>query len=61
MIKLEVSTHNGDIDSVFVEYYDEKDLNDKRNNNKLESILIGRHSYSRIDLKNVKVIEENNG
>lgn len=58
MIKLEISTHSGDLDIITVEDYDAKTLNDKRNSTELESILIGDNSYSRIDLKNVKVIDE---
>lgn len=58
MIKLEVTTHSGDLDIIEVEEFDPEKLNDLRNNNEIESILIGDNSYSRIDLKNVKVIKE---
>lgn len=58
MIKLEITTHSGDLDIIEVKEYDAEKLNDLRNNNEIESILIGENSYSRIDLKNVKVIEK---
>lgn len=58
MIKLEITTHSGDLDIVEVEEFDPEKLNDLRNNNEIEAILIGENSYSRIDLKNVKVIEK---
>lgn len=58
MIKLEVTTHSGDLDIIEVEEFDPEKLNDLRNNNEIEAILIGENSYSRIDLKNVKVIEK---
>lgn len=58
MIKLEITTHSGDLDIIEVKEYDAEKLNDLRNNNETESILIGENSYSRIDLKNIKVIEK---
>lgn len=59
MIKLEISTHGGEVDIVEVDEYNVEDITDKRNDNTLESIAIGNHSYSRIDLKNIKVLENN--
>lgn len=58
MIKLEVSTHSGDVDIVEVEEYDVNDITQKRNDNSIEAIAIGNNSYSRIDIKNIKVIEQ---
>lgn len=58
MIKLEITTHSGDLDIIEVEEFNPEKLNDLRNNNEIEAILIGENSYSRIDLKNVKVIEK---
>ena len=58
MIKLEVSTHSGDVDIVEVEEYDVNDITQKRNDNSIEAITIGNNSYSRIDIKNIKVIEQ---
>lgn len=53
MIKLEVSTHSGDVDIVEVEEYDANEVTKKRNDSTIESIAIGNHSYSRIDIKNI--------
>ncbi|WP_339216704.1 hypothetical protein [Ornithinibacillus sp. FSL M8-0202] len=58
MIKLHVTTHSGDDDIIEVDVYDAKGLEEKRNNNEIESITIGNISYSRIDLKTVKPIKE---
>ena len=58
MVKLEISTHSGDIDILKVETYDPEDIDKKRNDENLQSILIGRNSYSRIDLKNIKQITD---
>lgn len=60
MTKLEVSTHGGEVDVVEVVEYNVEDITNKRNDSTIESIAIGNHSYSRIDLKNIKVIENNN-
>ena len=59
MIKLEVSTHSGDVDIVEVDEYDAVEITEKRNDSTIESIAIGNYSYSRIDIKNIKPIEEN--
>lgn len=56
MIKIEISTHSGDVDVVDVEDYDPQELEEKRNNNEIQAIAIGGNVYSRIDLKNVKLI-----
>ena len=58
MIKLEVSTHSGDIDIIEVTEYDAKEVTDLRNGDD-EAIAIGDYSYSRIDLKNIKPIDNN--
>ena len=60
MIKLEVSTHSGDVDIIEVDEYNVDDITQKRNDNTLEAIVLGNHSYSRIDLKNIKVIDTEN-
>lgn len=57
MIKLEVSTHSGDIDVVEVESYDANDMVNDLNNHEIQAIKIGLNIYSRIDIKNIKVIE----
>ena len=58
MIKLEVSTHSGDIDLVQVELYDADDMAEQLNDNDIQAVAIGNNVYSRIDLKNIKLIEE---
>lgn len=59
MVKLEITTHSSnEKDIIEVETYDPVEIDTKRNDHTIESILIGRNSYSRIDLKNIKVIEE---
>lgn len=57
MIKLEVRTHSGDADIIEVEDYDAKEMTELRNGDK-EAIAIGDHSYSRIDIKNIKMITD---
>lgn len=56
MVKLEVSTHSGDVDVLVVENYDVYELEEKRNS-EVEAVAIGDNIYSRIDLKNIKVIK----
>ena len=60
MIRLEVTTHSGDNDIIEVETYNSKEISELRNSG-VESIALGDNSYSRIDLKNIKLkpIEEN--
>lgn len=57
MIKLEVSTHSGDLDIVEVESYDNAKLIQELNNNEVQHVAIGRMIYSRIDVKNVKPVD----
>lgn len=57
MIKLEVSTHSGDVDVIEVEEFDVNGITEKRNDSTLEAIVLGNHSYSRIDIKNIKLLE----
>lgn len=57
-MKLSVTTHSGGNDVVEVESYDPVELNAQRNDGNIHAILIGKNSYSRIDLKNVKLLEE---
>lgn len=58
MFKLEVSTHSGEVDIVTVEVYEPKTLTDSLNNNEIQSISLGDNIYSRIDIKNIKLISE---
>ena len=57
MIKLEISTHSGDVDMVEVEEYNAQEIADKINDNETQAIAFGDNVYSRIDIKNIKKIE----
>lgn len=57
MIKLEISTHSGDVDIVEVEEYNADELESKLNDHEIYAIKMGSNIYSRIDVKNIKVIE----
>lgn len=57
MVKLEITTHSSnEVDIIEVEQYDAKHINQQRNDDTILAVLIGENSYSRIDLKNIKVI-----
>ena len=56
-MKLNVTTHSGESDIVEVGSYDPVVINELRNDDSIQAILIGNNSYSRIDLKNIKVLE----
>lgn len=57
MVKLEITTHSSnEVDIIEVEQYDAQHINQQRNDDTILAILIGENSYSRIDLKNIKVI-----
>lgn len=58
MVKIRVTTHSGEDDILEVDSFDAETLNEKMNNNEIHSILIGDNIYSRIDLKNVKKMNE---
>ncbi|WP_143804818.1 hypothetical protein [Paraliobacillus ryukyuensis] len=53
-----VTTHSGEDDTVEVLNYDAQKITKMRNDTDIESIQIGDGSYSRIDIKTVKPIEE---
>jgi hypothetical protein len=57
-MKIKITTHSGLEDEVTVESYDPIDINTQMNDGSIHSILIGDNIYSRIDLKNIKVIEK---
>jgi len=57
MIKLEVTTHSGETDIIEVEEYDVQEITELRNGEQ-EAIAIGNYSYSRIDIKNIKPIAD---
>lgn len=54
MIKIEISTHSGDVDVVEVEDYNADAVAEKLNNNEVQAVVFGDNVYSRIDVKNVK-------
>ena len=54
MIKLEISTHSGDIDIVEVDEYSAIEVAEQLNNNEVQAVVFGDNVYSRIDVKNVK-------
>lgn len=56
MVKLEVSTHSGETDVIEVEEYDAEEMTELRNGED-EAITIGNYSFSRIDIKNVKPVD----
>lgn len=60
MIKLEVSTHSGDNDLVLVDDYNHDEMVKTINDDSTHAVLIGKNIYSRIDLKNIKVVEKEN-
>lgn len=57
MTKLEVSTHSGEVDILEVENYNADELESRLNDHEIHAIKIGSNIYSRIDVKNIKVIE----
>lgn len=58
MTKLEVSTHTGDIDVLQVKDYDPDDILQKLNDMEVQAIKIADNIYSRIDIKNIKPITD---
>ena len=56
MIKLEISTHSGDIDIVEVDEYSADSVAEQLNNSELQAVVFGDNVYSRIDVKNVKPV-----
>lgn len=57
MVKLEISTHSGDVDIIEVDNYNAEEITTLRNGED-EAIAIGDYSYSRIDIKNIKPITD---
>lgn len=58
MIKLKVTTHSGDEDTIEVGSFDAEKITELRNGDD-EAIALGNHSYSRIDIKNIKTVLDN--
>lgn len=57
-MKIRVTTHTGDDDIIEVVDYNAEEITRLRNDNEVQSIQIGNLSYSRIDIKLVKPVEE---
>jgi len=56
---LEISLHSSDkVRRVHVDNYNPEEINEQRNNPEVESIKLGDNLYSRIDLKNIEISEE---
>ena len=56
MIKLEISTHSGDVDIVEVVEYSAESVAEQLNNSEVQAVVFGDNVYSRIDVKNVKPV-----
>ena len=57
MIKLEISTHSGDTDTVLVGNYNAEEVADLLNSD-TQALVFGENVYSRIDIKNIRKLEE---
>lgn len=57
MIKLQISTHSGEMDILEVENYDPNEIADKINSQDVNVIVIAKNIYSKIDIKHIKIIE----
>lgn len=58
MIKLNITTHSGADDIVEVDSYDAEEMATKMNDFEIQAIPIGNNVYSRIDLKNIKLVTD---
>jgi len=58
MITIEVSTHSGNVDELEVDDYNPSELLTKLNDNEINSVKLGNNIYSKIDIKNIRVIED---
>lgn len=58
MIKINITTHSGESDILEVEEFNAKELADMLNDNDVQSIPVGGNVYSRIDIRNVRVVTE---
>lgn len=57
MYKVEVTTHSGEKHILTIEEYNPEEINDKLNDSNLHAVLVGSNNYSRIDVKNIILIE----
>jgi len=57
-MKIKVTTHSGDEDIIEMESYNPQDITKLRNDHEILAIQLGDYSYSRIDIKNIKPIQD---
>lgn len=57
MVKLQLSTHSGEVDILEVQNYNPNELAEKINDNNINVIVLAKNIYSKIDIKHIKVIE----
>lgn len=57
MVKLQLSTHSGEVDILEVQNYNPNELVEKINDNNINVIVLAKNIYSKIDIKHIKVIE----
>lgn len=60
MVKLQISTHSGEVDILEVQNYNPNELAEKINDNNINVIVLAKNIYSKIDIKHIKVIENEN-
>lgn len=60
MVKLQLSTHSGEVDILEVQNYNPNELAEKINDNNINVIVLAKNIYSKIDIKHIKVIENEN-
>lgn len=57
-MKLKVTMHTGETYEIPVDNIDMVELNEQRNNDQLNGILVGNHSLSRINIRDIVPMEE---
>lgn len=60
MVKLQLSTHSGEVDILEVQNYNPNELAEKINDNNINVIVLAKNIYSKVDIKHIKVIENEN-
>ena len=56
-MNIQVITHSGSEDVVFVDDYNPIEINEQINNSENITILLGQNIYSRIDIKSIKPVD----
>ena len=57
-MKVKVTMHTGEVYEITVEDIDMQQINEQRNSNELNAILIGNYSLSRINIRDVIPMDE---